>query len=85
MSIYVFKMFSKEPKTSKKPLILAVLSTLGTIRIRLYYFPNGRKCALFVPYLQVQFHKNRPISYASFKNVFKNVFTEMVFKRCYIS
>ena len=30
----VFKMFSQDPKTSKKPLILAVLSTLGTIRTR---------------------------------------------------
>ena len=53
-------------------------------RIRLYCFPNGRKCALFGSYLHVQFHKNRPFSHASTKNVFKNVFTEMVLKRCYI-
>lgn len=29
-------MFSQEPKTSKKPLILAVLSTLGTTQTRLF-------------------------------------------------
>ena len=28
----VFKMFSREPQASKKPLILAVLNTFGTIR-----------------------------------------------------
>ena len=80
----VFKMFSQEPKTSKKPLILAVLSTLGTIRTRLYYFPNSRKHALFGTYLQVQFHGISPASHASTKNVFKNVFTEDRFETCYI-
>ena len=38
----VFKMFSQDPKTSKKPLILAVLSTFGTIRTRF--------CILLNPY-----------------------------------
>ena len=75
-------MFSQEPKTSKKPLILAVLSTLGPIRTRLYYFIYGLKSAIFSPYLQVQFHQNQPFSHASTKNVFKNVFTEIVL-RCY--
>ena len=55
------------------------------IRTRLYYFPNGLKQVLFGTYLQVQFHEIALISHVSTKNVFKNVFTEMVFKRCYIS
>lgn len=44
----------------------------------MYYFPNDRKYALFNSYLQVQSRKNRPFSYASTNNVFKNVFTKMV-------
>ena len=53
----VFKMFSQEPKTSKKPLILAVLSTLGTIRTRPWNFLDILKVPVFGRYLQVQMPK----------------------------
>ena len=56
------------------------LSTLGTIRTRLYYFPNGRKCALFGSYLHVQFHKNRPFSHAS-----KKMFSKMFSRKWFLS
>ena len=48
---------------------------------RLYYFPNGLKQALFWSYLQVQFQKSRLFLMRLQKNVFKNVFTEMVLMR----
>lgn len=66
---------------AKKPVFMRVFAVSSVIRTRLYYFPNDRKYALFGPYLHVQFHKNRAFSHASTKNVFKNVFTELVLVR----
>ena len=52
---------------------------------QLYYFPNDRKYALFTLIYRYKPTKIAPISHASTKNVFKNVFTKMVLNRCYIS
>lgn len=65
-------------------IVSLIMINVVIIRTRLYYFPNSRKHALFGTYLQVQFHGISPVSHASTKNVFKNVFTEDRFETCYI-
>ena len=76
------KCFHRHFEHQKSRLFKRLFDILYTIRIRLYYFIYGLKSAIFSPYLQVQFHQNQPFSHASTKNVFKNVFTEIVL-RCY--
>lgn len=69
------KCFHRHFEHQKSRLFKRLFDILYTIRIRLYYFPNGRKYVLFWSYLQVQFHKGGPFPHASTKNVFRNVFT----------
>ena len=76
------KCFHRHFEHQKSRLFKRLFDILYTIRTRLYYFIYGLKSAIFSPYLQVQFHQNQPFSHASTKNVFKNVFTEIVL-RCY--
>ena len=76
------KCFHRHFEHQKSRLFKRLFDILYTIRTQLYYFPNGLKQVLFGTYLQVQFHEIALISHVSTKNVFKNVFTEIVL-RCY--